>query len=261
MEQSGSGELSTLQDSSKEELDTVLESISKNPSERIMSCEFDNVSQLLLQWTKDQKWADNPKLYTILHIINRTDLFPKLLDAHITDFWIPFSKLIVKRLVEEQDRKPLLDAQHRCLDEDYPPITGVLHFSYEDSEASELHEVGKLGEGGYGEVHHVQDPRTGKAYARKTMPRPGNFQRQCDLMRNFKKEVIGMRRVRHRHCVELVASFTDAGSVVLLCSPVADMDLAAYLDLDLDKGGLDILRNAVGCITSALAYLHAENIR
>jgi len=70
-----------------------------------------------------------------------------------------------------------------------------------------------------------------------------------------------MRRVRHRHCVDLVGSCADMESVAVLSSPVADMDLAVFLDMDLSKPQYEFLRQSIGCITSALAYLHNLGIR
>jgi hypothetical protein len=70
-----------------------------------------------------------------------------------------------------------------------------------------------------------------------------------------------MRRVRHLHCVSIITSFTDMDSVALLSYPVADMDLAAFLDMDLNVLQLSTLRSAVGCITAALSYLHEQGIR
>lgn len=118
-----------------------------------------------------------------------------------------------------------------------------------------------MGAGGFGEVHHVQNPGNGQAYACKTMTRPVRYDAHIDLMRNFRREVMGMRRVRHQHCVNLVASCTDPDSVTILSYPVADGDLANFLNADLDTSQYEVLRHSIGCITSALAYLHKLHIR
>jgi serine/threonine protein kinase len=97
------------------------------------------------------------------------------------------------------------------------------HIPIDDSDSMRLEEVRHLGTGGFGDVHHVRDPHTGKGYARKVIVRE-KFQRQLEMMRNFRKEVMGMRRVQHRHCITLLATWTDMDSVGLLYSPVADMD-------------------------------------
>ena len=81
-------------------------------------------------------------------------------------------------------------------------------------------------------------------------------------MSSFEREISGMRRVRHVHCVKLEASFTDTDWVRLLCCPVADMNLSELLDQHAEfPEEKSFLRRAIGCITSALAYLHELEIR
>jgi hypothetical protein len=244
----------------KKELDSWYGTTSMRSSRPI---DFDVAGALLFEWTRKREWAQNPKMYFILREIDREDLFPELLAAHITDFWIPLSTAVVKRFLEKPDRERFFDAQNLTLDDGLPRILAGHHFSFEDIESMGLEQRNQLGEGGFASVHHVHDPRTGKSYARKVMNkvRSGGFKKQCEAMKSFKKEVMGMRRVRHPHCVDLLASWTEAESVGLICSPVADMDLASYLDMDLSMLQLGVLRNSVGCITSALVYLHGLNIR
>lgn len=108
---------------------------------------------------------------------------------------------------------------------------------------------------------HVTSGPNGQHYARKVIQRPVRYEGHLDTMKNFRNEVLGMRRVRHHHCVDLVASCTDMDSVIILSSPVADMDLSEFLKLDLDPSQMEILSRSIGCITSALAYLHSLQIR
>jgi serine/threonine protein kinase len=168
---------------------------------------------------------------------------------------------MLQKFLGEKDLKTFIDVQDMCLDEEIAlPLSGQ-HYSFEDASIMEFQELKMLGAGGYGEVQHVKDLRNGKEYARKVMVRPANAKRHHDLMHQFKRELTGMRRVQHRHCVTLRASFTDSDSVAILSTPVADMDLAAFLDLDLDVYDLSTLRKAIGCITAALSYLHEKGIR
>lgn len=94
------------------------------------------------------------------------------------------------------------------------------------------------------------------------MQRVKKPENNLERMRNFKRELDGMRRVQHRHCIDLVASYTDTDSISMLLSPVADMDLAKiFNNPQLTAPQLATLRHAIGCITSALVYLHEKNIR
>ncbi|KAJ4357600.1 uncharacterized protein N0V89_002176 [Didymosphaeria variabile] len=223
---------------------------------------FQKLSTSLFQRTGKKEWRDNPRLYFISRQLGRENVFQDLLNNNVTDLWLPIPKYVVLRILEdEKDKKAFLEAQEMCLDDRMPTSLNGQHLSLMDSDCLELNEQKFLGSGRYGEVHHVVDPRTGVAYARKTMSRPRNFFKHRELMKLFQRELSGMRRVRHAHCVTLMATCTDTDSVIFLSSPVADMDLASFLDSDLSGTQLDTLCRAVGCITSALTYLHQLNIR
>ncbi|KAH7393010.1 kinase-like domain-containing protein [Pyrenochaeta sp. MPI-SDFR-AT-0127] len=130
------------------------------------------------------------------------------------------------------------------------------------SDDFEFKEVKLLGIGGFGDVHHVVDLLTGREYARKVVIRflHSTWTEYERRVSNFQQELSRMREVRHRHCVEVRAACTDS-LVMLLSTPVAQMNLAQFLDLDLSILQLDFLRRTVGCITSALVYLHQSNMR
>jgi hypothetical protein len=250
--------LMTDSTSRKQNLDSWF-AVSRRTSTRI---DFADAGRLIYEWSGNKSWAENPKLYYIFRAMDREDLFAELLRAQVTDLWLPLSTSVMKRLVKPPDREQYLDAQNRILDAGrLPKDLRAQHLSIEDSDSMELEEVKHLGTGGFAKVHHIRDPRTKKEYARKVMERSRGFNRQCEMMKSFRKEVMGMRRVQHLHCITLLATWTDMDSVGLLFSPVADMDLAKYLDEDLGLLQLDVLHRAVGCITSALAYLHHLNIR
>ena len=220
-----------------------------------------SLGTLFLHENEMSEWHENRKLCLILYHIKRGHLLQQFLNSQVTDLWLPIPKRVVQRILEEQDRKPFLDAQEEYLRDEMPSYLDGQHLSLMDSDSMGLEEVRPLGSGGYGEVHHVIHPQTGREYARKVMKRPMGFNNHCEFMKRFKKELSGMRRVEHHHLVKLTAACTDTEKVMLLSLPVADMDLSTFLDLDLDKNQRDILHKAVGCITSALTYLHQLNIR
>lgn len=222
---------------------------------------FAQISRLLRLSDYPAEWYDNPKLYYILRRIKREDVIGKAVYAKFTDLWLLVPKRMLQKLLGEKDLRTFIEVQDMCLDEEIAlPLSGQ-HYSFEDASVMEFQQLKVLGEGGYGEVQHVKDLRNGKEYARKVMRRPANSKIHHDLMHQFKRELTGMRRVRHCHCVTFKASFTDSDSVGILSTPVADMDLAAFLDLDLNVSHLSTLRKAIGCITAAISYLHEEGIR
>ncbi|KZM24148.1 uncharacterized protein EKO05_0010807 [Ascochyta rabiei] len=207
-------------------------------------------------------WCSNPRLYCILHKMRRLDLFDKILNFGVTDLWLPLHKRMLRKwLTDDKDTRSFVRCQELCLAHDIPENLEGRHFSLTDVDELDLSRVKFLGAGGFGEVYHVKSQRNGHHYACKTMSRPVRYESHLDLMRNFKREIFGMRRVQHQHCVNLVASCTDMDSVTLLSSPVADMDLSALLNSTLDAHSNKVLRRAVGCITSALTYLHHLSIR
>jgi hypothetical protein len=207
-------------------------------------------------------WCVNPRLYCILYKMERLDLFDKVLSAGTTDQWLPLHRRTVRRwLTDHEDVKSFMKFHDRCLDDNIPVDLHGRHFSVTDFAELGLTRVKFLGEGGFGEVHQVKSQHNEQKYACKTMLRPVRHDIHVILMNNFKRELFGMRRVRHRHCVDLVASCTDTDSVNLISSPVADMDLSKLLNPNLSKSPADILWCAIGCITSALAYLHKLHIR
>ncbi|KAF9695627.1 hypothetical protein EKO04_006405 [Ascochyta lentis] len=206
------------------------------------------IGTLLRKARNPIEWSDNPKLYYLLWKIGQVNLFSELLDRGITDLWIPFTKRTLQLVLKNEDVKQFLTCQEACLydhflgDEDPLQLPGR-HLSLDDADSLELEELKLLGHGGLAE--RVKKPDS-------------NLER----MQNFKRELDGMRRAQHQHCVNLVASYTDTDSISMLLSPVADMDLAKFLNNpNLTAPQLTSLRHAVGCITSALVYLHEKKIR
>jgi hypothetical protein len=212
---------------------------------------------------RPKSWYSNPRLYYIVHKMGRLDLFPpKILDAEITDLWLPLHKRLVRKWMNDTDTRTFIKYQELILDENIPISLQGRHFTLDNMDQLALRRIMFLGAGGFGEVHSVRYRGNGQVYACKTMARPVRFDAHAEMMRNFKREIMGMRRVHHRHCVDLIASCTDTDSVTILSQPVADSgDLSTFLDANLNLDQLEILRHSVGCITSALTYLHSLNIR
>lgn len=212
-----------------------------------------------------QLWHSNPRLYFLLYKVNRLDLLAAVLEDGVTDIWLPLHKRLLRRWLDEAETKAYVSYQELALDKEFPaPLQGYLqaeHYSLDSLEDLNLSRDTFPGAGGFGEVYQVRSLHDDQPFACKTMSRPVRYNDHHDLMRNFNREVLGMRRVNHRHCVDLIASCTDQDSVSIIFFPVADMDLAAYMELDLDDNQYCFLETTIGCITSALSHLHSLNIR
>lgn len=71
---------------------------------------------------------------------------------------------------------------------------------------------------------------------RKRIARPRSLKLQSVFFEAFARELNVTSQVKYRHCVQLVGSHTDFDSVAILSLPVADMDLAALLNLPNTRG-------------------------
>ncbi|KAH6629111.1 kinase-like domain-containing protein [Boeremia exigua] len=219
------------------------------------------ITKCLGHLEKPPSWCSNPKLFYVMQNISLEHRLSELLDIGVTDLWLPVPRRLLRKWLSDYETGKFITCQERVLDEKIAVDLQGKHFTLDSIDQLDLPSMRVLGAGGFGEVHQVQNQQNGQVYACKTMTRPVRYDAHTSLMHNFKREVMGMRRVRHHHCVDLVASCTDMDSVAILSSPVADLDLSEFLNLDLNAVQLGLLTQAIGCITSALAYLHSLNIR
>jgi len=76
----------------------------------------------------------------------------------------------------------------------------------------------------------------------------------------FVSEVSLMQKLRHRHVVKAIGSYSFSYLCTILMSPVADCDLGAYLHSSIGSSsdGRRCLVRWLGCVTDGLAYLHLE---
>ncbi|PMD20157.1 kinase-like protein, partial [Hyaloscypha hepaticicola] len=72
------------------------------------------------------------------------------------------------------------------------------------------------------------------------------------------KEILG-RGGFSEHIVEFVGSYTDASNLAFIMYPVADMDLASYLNQS--PARKSTIRTFFGCLSTALQFLHDNGIR
>jgi serine/threonine protein kinase len=71
-----------------------------------------------------------------------------------------------------------------------------------------------------------------------------------------------LKRMRHRHIVQLIGSYTDPKYFSLITSPVADKNLASFLaDIPNSRENIPTLRTFFGCLATALRHLHDNHVR
>ncbi|KAL8634716.1 MAG: hypothetical protein Q9228_007706, partial [Teloschistes exilis] len=135
------------------------------------------------------------------------------------------------------------------------------HCFFRRDEPPPFEEKAILGSGGFGQVDKVLSLISFKEYARKRVLRNKVFGGQgTEGMKQLVSEIEILKRLKPRHVVEFVGSYTDPRYIGLIMSPVAEMDLSTYL-ARADKAMYRELRTFFGCLTRALQYLHEQNVR
>jgi len=183
----------------------------------------------------------------------------------VTDLWLPLSKQLLRRsLTDPHHISEFLRLQDEHLrvflarwtggaTGDHIPDMMFNHCEFEDDE--EVFEENRLlGEGMVGLVEEVtvrsREPPI--VCVRKKIARPKQLKAHQQIMAAFIREIRVMRQVNHRHCVRFLGSYTDNESVNILSTPVADMDLAAFLDRSIGDREWIILYKGIDCLCNGL---------
>jgi serine/threonine protein kinase len=221
------------------------------------------IADVLSRCTRE-RWSRVPRLYSILRKIGQLDALDAFIDGDITDVYFPFSKsTLPEALRDHSARLRFLDLQHLVYDTEALNLERhASHGHFSDSTEVPLKKIGELGKGGSGFVDRVVSTISHQEYARKLIPRGRTFKQNKQVLREFTKELSNLKRLCHKHLVELVGSYTDKRFVALIMLPVADTNLQSFLERpDLDERSRSFLRPFFGCLTSALSYLHDNRIR
>ena len=122
-----------------------------------------------------------------------------------------------------------------------------------------------LGDGAYGIVDKVE--RDGRVYARKKI-RFSRTQGREVILRAAQNEFAVLRRLKHRHIIEVVEVFQCKNRIRMIMAQVADTDLQEYLErVDAVSIGSerDSLRKPMqmwpGCLIQAIDYLHEMRVK
>lgn len=222
---------------------------------------------------QEEATSANPKLDRVLAQVDDPSM-RHILERHdVSDLWLPIPRQTVKRLLaDERKTKAFLHAQDDVLDSGFQLLNNTpslsvhapSHTTIDDDEGL-VTELRVLGEGACGIVEEVEvtamTSTTTVTCVRKRIARPRQLKALKQIMAAFAREVSVMRQVDHHHCVRFIGSYTDVDHINILSSPVADMDLATFLDLPIHDKERDILYRGFGCLCNAINYLHQKNIR
>ncbi|KAL8694794.1 MAG: hypothetical protein Q9218_000640 [Villophora microphyllina] len=230
---------------------------------QLSDADFDRIAGILFQANRVE-WSFRPRTYALLKMINAVDLMDDFVRADCLDIAFPYKRgHLPKSLLPEQLDHFL--RKQSCVMTKTVSIEGGLkakHANFEDDADNHLEVLNKLGSGGTGEVDRIRSKLSRRIYARKRLKREETFEQNVEALKLFKREVGHLKKLKHRHLVRYIGSYTDPHYVGIIIDPVADMDLKTFLSQSVFKPAEYMcIREAFGCLCSAIIYLHRQQVR
>lgn len=242
----------------------ILKDCTSASATKLTDAEVTEISQLLQRLGK-REWSLRPRTYAVLRMINRVDTMRAFVLEGLYDISIPYSeKTLPSGLESVAARSKFLELQCLVMTTEGVDLESGkgTHANFYHDGAAQFESIKVLGSGGFGEVDHVRSRLSLDEFARKRIPRWKTFKRDKAALADFEREVTTLKRLSHRHLVKFVGSYTDPKNVGIIMSPVADSNLAEYLQPSpLPTERQQCLRSFFGCLSAALQYLHHNRIR
>ncbi|KAH7073443.1 Hsp70 protein-domain-containing protein [Paraphoma chrysanthemicola] len=207
-------------------------------------------------------WSRVPRIYTVLHLTGQVEAVADFLKHGMTDIWLPFTHNSLPSTISPTARAQFLQYQDRVLSKSllFEKSPNEKHTHFAISEPLPFQVIGKLGAGAHSYVDKVVSQVSHREFARKLFRRHRGIAK--DAITSFLNELEVLKRVQHRHCVELMYSYTDTKYFALLMMPVADCNLSEYYELaQSSQDQRSLLRSFIGCLAHALEYIHNSKIR
>ena len=233
------------------------------PRDPFRDADFIRIQELLKLHGKSE-WSMRPRTFTLLRMTESVDAIDAFIADHLSDFSLPYTEENLPNAVKgDKARRRFLDLQNLVLRTHAADLEkGGNHLYCPQSADDYFQSLKELGDGSFGQVDHVWSRLSLKDYARKRIPRGRSFKRDKVNIANFVKELETLKLLQHRHLVRLIGSYTDPKWVGLIMHPVADMNLATYLNREMDSRQRQFcIRRFYGCLASAVLYLHENQIR
>ncbi len=223
--------------------------------------EINEISSLLKHL--NPRWSTVPRTYIILRTISCLNLLDNFIDLGFSDYWFPVTERTLPYCLRPSHRSEFVHTQNLVLTKSMDLEKGGegQHRYFRRNEPLPFERKEVLGSGGFGQVDKVLSLISFREYARKLVPRNTVFGgRRTEDVKRFIAEIEILKRLKHRHVVEFVGSYTDPKYMALIMAPVAEMDLSTYL-ARADASKHRELRTFFGCLARALEFLHEQNVR
>ncbi|KAF4307192.1 rho gtpase activator [Botryosphaeria dothidea] len=205
---------------------------SNDETKPLSDAEIEQISTLLE--SQSSGWSKAPRTYIVLWNIGRLDLFHDLLELGFSDFCFPLEPTALPPSLEPSVRRAIVQCQRIILTKSVDLEKGEngrhRHFGKDDHLPFRIQK--RLGAGGYSQVDLIKSRISFKEYALKRIPRWTAFWNNSrQAVRQFAADMQLIKALKHRHIVQFVGSYTDPKYLGMIISPVADMNLAEYMDL------------------------------
>ncbi|KAI1781239.1 hypothetical protein F4818DRAFT_33209 [Hypoxylon cercidicola] len=227
---------------------------------------FQSISELLTLFGKGE-WSLRPRTFAVLKMLDCAPLLDLFVEEGLTDSALPYTDSNLPDFVRGSTKRAAFFKFQRmvlCKEECAPDLEeGGKHLHLAGSGDDYFRSIRNLGSGRYGIVDHVCSRRTCFPYARKRILRGHSALDDERQLRQFESEIQALKRLYHPHIVSLKGSYTDPKYLGIIMTPVAQMNLDEYLrEMKLDNNiERRNLRSFFGCLSTALAYLHQQNVR
>lgn len=230
------------------------------PRETYDDAEIEQVALLLQHCNHAAHKA--PRTYIVLRLCGHLDILERLLDSGFSDGWFPVESSSLPPFLDPRVKADIVRCQQSVLTRSLHLESGK-HCHFRPDEPLPFRTLARLGAGGYGQVDKIESKVTFKQYALKKIHRRAAFgYRSKEAIIDFLQEIRRMRDLHHRHLVKYIGSYTDQNNLGLVMAPVADCDLANYLERAcVNTSMLPTIRTSFGCLAAGLSYLHDCQIK
>jgi len=162
-----------------------------------------------LEHTETPEHARNPRLYTLLRIIDKLGDLNRFIKLGLSDRSFPFTRERLPAELEAGWKSIFLKHQHIvCDNSNAVQLLGKrCHMNFAESPSC-FHLkaiIAHAGEGQRSKVDKVYCPQLGpQLYARKLHARPKWAKPHSEIFKQFENEVHNMKKIEHHHCAKLV---------------------------------------------------------